>query len=89
MDACRPAPVSAAGKATVLESLPTEGEVKHLTKSDRRKLAALDPVLRLHGRQGVYEILCGGLHKIFWTKPLRGISVAGPFKASALAAALF
>ena len=56
LDACRPAPISAAEKAILLESLPAEGEVTHLTKSERRKLAALDPVLRLHGRKGVYGL---------------------------------
>ena len=56
MDACRPSPIGADEKNTVLKSLPVEGEVTQLTQSDRRKLTDLTPVLRVHGRDRVYEV---------------------------------
>jgi hypothetical protein len=56
LDACRPAPVDAEEKTLVLKSLPSEGEVTQLTESERQKLKDLGPVLRLHAREGVYEL---------------------------------
>jgi hypothetical protein len=56
LDACRPASVDAEEKALVLKSLPSEGEVTELTESERQKLKDLGPVLRLHAREGVYEL---------------------------------
>jgi hypothetical protein len=56
LDTCRPAPVDAEEKAFVLKSLPSEGEVTELTESERQKLKELGPVLRLHAREGVYEL---------------------------------
>jgi hypothetical protein len=56
LDTCRPAPAGADEKSDALRSLPQEGEVTQLTESDRRKLSDLNPILRLHAREGVYEI---------------------------------
>jgi hypothetical protein len=56
LDACRPAPVGANEKTILLKSLPAEGEITQLTASQRRKLKELGPVLRIHGREGVYEL---------------------------------
>jgi hypothetical protein len=56
LDTCRPAAVDAEEKALVLKSLPSEGEVTQLTESERQKLKDLGPVLRLHVREGVYEL---------------------------------
>lgn len=55
-DACRPAPVTAEQKTILMQSLPPAGEVTKLTKSERRKLRDLDAVLRVHGRDGVYDV---------------------------------
>ena len=52
----RPMPVSAVDKARVLSSLPEEGEVTTLNAAGRRKLAALDDMLRRTGRERVYDI---------------------------------
>jgi peptidase M48-like protein len=51
----RPAPLSAALRAQVLASLPPEGELQ-ATAAERAKLAALAPVLDLHGQKGTVEI---------------------------------
>jgi hypothetical protein len=51
----RPAPLSPALRAQVLASLPREGELQP-TAAERAKLAALEPVLDLHGRKGTVEI---------------------------------
>lgn len=56
LDACRPAPVGAEGKSVALKSLLSKGEVTQLSEDDRRKLRDLGPILRLHAREGVYEI---------------------------------
>jgi hypothetical protein len=56
LDACRPAPVSIAEKIKVLQSLPVNGVVTQLGLGERRKLDAIDPVLRAHARTGVYDI---------------------------------
>lgn len=53
---CRPAPVSEIEKDRVLRSLPSAGEVKSLNRAEQRKLAAVDDVLRLHERAGVYTV---------------------------------
>jgi hypothetical protein len=55
-DACRPAPVTADEKTILMQTLPPAGEVTKFTKSERRKLRDLDAVLRLHGRDGVYDV---------------------------------
>lgn len=57
LDACRPAPVSIAEKMRVLHSLPADGAVTQLDGNERRKLAAVEPVLRAHGRIGIYEVI--------------------------------
>lgn len=56
LDACRPAPVSVEEKAQALHALPAEGTVTHLGGDERRKLEAIDPVLRVHKRIGIYEV---------------------------------
>lgn len=56
LDETRPAPVPAAVRARVLASLPREGEVRNLDDSERRKLAALAPVLEAAQRASVYAI---------------------------------
>ena len=56
LDACRPAPITAGERTLVLRALPVEGEVTQLTNKERQKLRALGPLLRLHGREGVYEL---------------------------------
>ena len=56
LDVCRPAPVGAGEKAILLKSLPSEGEITQLTARERRKLKQLDSVLRIHGREEVYEL---------------------------------
>ena len=52
----RPAPVSPAVRAQVLAELPRKGEVQDLSPDERRKLAALAPVLDVAQRQSVYVI---------------------------------
>jgi hypothetical protein len=52
----RPAPVTAAVRAHVLAGLPKQGEVENLDDGDRRKLAALAPVLEAAQRGSVYAI---------------------------------
>jgi Zn-dependent protease with chaperone function len=56
LDACRPAPVSIAERARVLQSLPVNGVVTQLGRGERRKLEAVGKVLRAHGRSGVYDV---------------------------------
>ena len=56
LDTCRPAPAGADEKSAALRSLPKEGEVTQLSDGDRLKLRDLAPILRLHAREGVYEI---------------------------------
>jgi len=52
----RPEPVSAEDRARATSALPVEGEVTDFSGSTRRKLAALNDVLRATGRESVYEI---------------------------------
>ena len=56
LDTCRPSPIGPEEKSMVLKSLPTDGEVTQLTQGERGKLRDLTAVLRLHQRDGVYEI---------------------------------
>jgi hypothetical protein len=56
LDGCRPAPLSPDEKSRVVSSLPTDGEVTRLTGAERAKLQAVQRVLRLHHRDGVYEV---------------------------------
>lgn len=53
---CRPAPVSEIEKERVLRSLPPGGEVKSLNRAEQKKLDAVDAVLSLHERAGVYTV---------------------------------
>jgi hypothetical protein len=55
-DACHPEPISAVEKAAVLQSLPAGGTVLQLDRCERSKLDAIGPVLRVHGRDGVYDV---------------------------------
>lgn len=66
LDTCRPAPIGADEKSVVLKSLPkgvydafgqrAADEVTRLSESEQQKLRALNAVLHLHHRLGVYEI---------------------------------
>jgi hypothetical protein len=56
LDACRPAPVSFEEKTRALQFLPAEGSVTQLGGDERRKLEAIEPVLRAHRRIGIYEV---------------------------------
>ncbi len=56
LDACRPSAVTVEEKARVLQFLPAEGAVTQLSGDERRKLEAIEPVLRAHKRIGTYEV---------------------------------
>jgi len=56
LEACRPAPVSAELKRAVLQSFPIVGWVQDLTAGEQEKVAALEDMLRVHKRFGVYDI---------------------------------
>jgi hypothetical protein len=56
LDAARPAPVSEELKARILQGLPPRGEVTDLDGAARQRLAALAPLLRATGREGVYTV---------------------------------
>ncbi len=56
LEMCRPQPIGGGEKELVLQSLPAEGEVLKFSRSERKKLAAIDAVLRLHERAGVYKV---------------------------------
>lgn len=56
LDACRPAPVAVAERAAVLQSLPVNGALSQFGRGERRKLGAIDRVLRAHGRTGIYAV---------------------------------
>ena len=56
LETARPKPVSSEDRARVLSTLPPEGEVTDLSASARRKLAALNELLRTSGRESAYEI---------------------------------
>lgn len=53
---CRPEPIGATAKDTFLRSLPSAGEVTSFSRSEQKKLAAVDAVLRLHERATVYTV---------------------------------
>ncbi|HSU32961.1 MAG TPA: hypothetical protein VLJ11_17175 [Bryobacteraceae bacterium] len=52
----RPPALNEQAKAQVIRCLPRDGEVTKLSDSERKKLASLEPVLRLHGRDAVYVV---------------------------------
>jgi Peptidase family M48 len=56
LDESRPAPISATVRGEVLAGLPKKGEVHNLNDSERRKLAALAPLLEAVHRASVYAI---------------------------------
>jgi hypothetical protein len=53
--AARPAAVSAEDKARTLSTLPETGEIVNLNEGAHRKLASLGPLLRMAGRESIYE----------------------------------
>lgn len=53
---CRPEAIGAPEKEAFLRSLPDAGEVRSFNKAEQKKLAAVDAVLRLHERSGVYAV---------------------------------
>lgn len=53
---CRPEPIGAFEKEQVLRSLPAAGEVTAFSRSEQKKLSAIDAVLRLHERSTVYTV---------------------------------
>ena len=55
LDKARPRPVGPEFKVTVMNSIPKEGRITKFNKTQLRKLASLDPILRLHKRESVYE----------------------------------
>jgi predicted Zn-dependent protease len=83
LDESRPAPVSAAVRAHVLAGLPKKGEVQTFDDGERRKLAALAPVLEAAQRRSVYAIMVidvpqafVGLHArtvVFISRPVLGL----------------
>jgi len=56
LEVCRPAPVTIEEKERVLQTLPAEGAVSNFGKAEARKLTAIEPVLRVHRRIGVYDV---------------------------------
>jgi hypothetical protein len=56
LDACRPKPVDAVDRKEVVRLLPTVGSVPQLGRKERCKLEAVAQVLRVHGRDDVYEV---------------------------------
>jgi hypothetical protein len=56
LTACRPAPVSAATRDLVVRSLPREGTVNATGPAQQAKLKAIEEVLRVHQRDGIYEV---------------------------------
>lgn len=61
----RPPAVAADFKSYVVRTLPEKGEVKKLKDPARRKLASVQEILRLHGRESVYEIKVIGVPHAF------------------------
>lgn len=57
LDACRPDPIGAAEKAVARKMLPAQGAVRQLAADDRAKLDGVTRVLRLHGRDNVYDVI--------------------------------
>lgn len=53
---CRPEPVTAAEKERVVATLPSDGTVTELRPAERTKIEAAKAVLRLHGRETVYDV---------------------------------
>jgi hypothetical protein len=64
LNSARPQPLGAALRARVLATLPTEGELRPST-AEAEMLAALEPILRYHGRQGVYTFKLIDLRRAF------------------------
>jgi hypothetical protein len=56
MDQSRPAPDGPGFRARTRGLVPEQGWVKNLTEAQRQKITVLEPILRMHDRQEVYEI---------------------------------
>ena len=56
LDSVRPAPVSDGERERILAMLPPDGDIHDLDAGQRRKLAAVGPVLELHRREATYII---------------------------------
>jgi hypothetical protein len=52
----RPEVLNSDVRARVIAALPTEGEITRLTATQQRKLDSLRPVMRAHGRDGIYTV---------------------------------
>jgi Zn-dependent protease with chaperone function len=55
---CRPTPVSAAERNTVLATLPPQGEVRQFTQAQRAKLDAVALILGVYGRDRIWDVKC-------------------------------
>jgi len=56
LDRERPPAPDPHSRVMIIAALPREGEVKRLTAAQERKLDSLLPVLRVHGRDGIYTV---------------------------------
>jgi len=57
LEAQRPPAITPESKGRILEGVPKEGRVTNLSPSARSKLASLEPVLRAHQRDSVYDVM--------------------------------
>ena len=64
LSSARPQPVNAALRARILATLPSAGELQP-SVAEAGMLASLDPILRYHGRQGVYAFKLIDLPRAF------------------------
>jgi hypothetical protein len=56
LDRSRPAPDGPGFRAHTRGLVPEQGWIKNLTEAQRKKMTVLEPILRVHERQEVYEI---------------------------------
>ncbi|MGH9632606.1 MAG: M48 family metalloprotease [Bryobacteraceae bacterium] len=56
LEECRPAPARPEERAAALASLPSDGEVKVLHRTERQKMDAVRRVLHFHKRQEAYSL---------------------------------
>ncbi len=56
LETCRPKPVTPQERQIVLGSLPSKGDVRQFNSVQKKKLAALEAVLRVHNRDNIYEV---------------------------------
>ena len=91
LESQRHSPVTPQARRQILDSLPREGRIAVLSGSERAKLASAEPVLRLHLRDGVYDVMVidapqayAGLHAravILISRTLIGLLDAGEMQA--------